>query len=194
MNNHELTWYMQEISMHCLGAEIDFNNFLQVVNNEETNQTRIVWFHLTSFLSHIAMISKFISPISPSGVKKERMNTLQSALNINQDSEVLPRNARDNLEHFDERIDNWIGTDSNTILETVLLNRSGYDFLKVNEKRVKRVLLLNELIFISEARDTSKFELKLQPLFEEVKRIGNEADTWIKLNSPYHYVYTQHGS
>lgn len=191
MNNHELTWYMQEISMHGLGAEIDIKQFLQAVNNEETRQTRIVWFHLTSFLSHAAMISKLVSPISPHGVKKERKCLLQKALNIQSDSEVLPRSARDNVEHFDERIDNWIGTDSSTILESVLLNRAGYNYLGVDRKRVKRMIILDELVFISERKDASKFELKLQPLFDEVKRIADEAEAWIENNSPYNFIYPQ---
>ena len=188
MNDYELTWYMQEISMHSLGAEIDFKHFLQAVKNEETRQTRTVWFHLTSFLSHAAMISKLVSPISPRGVKIERMNLLQEALNIESNSEVLPRNARDNVEHFDERIDNWIGADSSTLLEVVFPNRAGYDFMNVDEKRVKRILLLDELIFISETKNADKFELKLQPLFDEVKRIGDEAEAWIESTSPYNFI------
>ncbi|MGE4444769.1 MAG: hypothetical protein AB7E37_07375 [Candidatus Altimarinota bacterium] len=191
MNDYELTWYMQEISMHSLGAEIDFKHFLQVVKNEETRQTRTVWFHLTSFLSHAAMISKLVSPISPRGVKIERMNLLQEALNIESNSEVLPRNARDNVEHFDERIDNWIGADSSTLLEVVFPNRAGYDFMNVDEKRVKRILLLDELIFISETKNADKFELKLQPLFDEVKRIGDEAEAWIESTSPYNFICPQ---
>ena len=191
MNDYELTWYMQEISMHGLGAEIDFKHFLQTVKNEETRQTRTVWFHLTSFLSHAAMISKLVSPISPRGVKIERMNLLQEALNIESNSEVLPRNARDNVEHFDERIDNWIGADSSTLLEVVFPNRAGYDFMNVDEKRVKRILLLDELIFISETRNADKFELKLQPLFDEVKRIGDEAEAWIESTSPYNFICPQ---
>ena len=192
MNDYELTWYMQEISMHSLGAEIDFKHFLQTVKNEETRQTRTVWFHLTSFLSHAAMISKLVSPISPRGVKIERMNLLQEALNIESNSEVLPRNARDNVEHFDERIDNWIGADSSTLLEVVFPNRAGYDFMNVDEKRVKRILLLDELIFISETRNADKFELKLQPLFDEVKRIGDEAEAWIESTSPYNFTQLSH--
>ena len=191
MNDYELTWYMQEISMHGLGAEIDFKHFLQAVKNEETRQTRTVWFHLTSFLSHAAMISKLVSPISPRGVKIERMNLLQEALNIESNSEVLPRNARGNVEHFDERIDNWIGADSSTLLEVVFPNRTGYDFMNVDEKRVKRILLLDELIFISETRNADKFELKLQPLFDEVKRIGDEAEAWIESTSPYNFICPQ---
>lgn len=191
MNDYELTWYMQEISMHGLGAEIDFKHFLQAVKNEETRQTRTVWFHLTSFLSHAAMISKLVSPISPRGVKIERMNLLQEALNIESNSEVLPRNARDNVEHFDERIDNWIGADSSTLLEVVFPNRAGYDFMNVDEKRVKRILLLDELIFISETKNADKFELKLQPLFDEVKRIRDEAEAWIESTSPYNFICPQ---
>ena len=191
MNDYELTWYMQEISMHSLGAEIDFKHFLQTVKNEETRQTRTVWFHLTSFLSQAAMISKLVSPISPRGVKIERMNLLQEALNIESNSEVLPRNERDNVEHFDERIDNWIGADSSTLLEVVFPNRAGYDFMNVDEKRVKRILLLDELIFISETRNADKFELKLQPLFDEVKRIGDEAEAWIESTSPYNFICPQ---
>ena len=190
MNDYELTWYMQELGMHGLGASIDFSNLLQALENPNTRQTRIVWFHLTSFLAHAAMVSKYVSPINPTGIKKKRMDLLRVTLNVADDSDVLPRDTRDNIEHFDERIDNWVGSDGR-ILEVVLANRSGYDFLRPDEKQIKRVLLQEELIFISEKRDGNKFELELRPLFEEVKRIGNEAEEWIKNSSPYHFVYPQ---
>ncbi len=190
MKDHELTWYMQELSMHGLGAKIDFSNLIKVLNDPNTRQTMIVWFHLTSFLSHAAMISKYLSPINPNGIKKVRMELLREKLNVTVDSDVLPRDARDNVEHFDERIDNWVGGDG-TILEIVIDNRPGFDYLRVNEKQVKRVLLQEELIFISEKKDGSKFELDLQQLFDEVKRIGDEASKWIENSSPYHSIYPQ---
>ena len=190
MNDYELTWYMQELGMHGFGAEIDYSNLLQALGNPDTRQTRVVWFHLTSFLSHAAMVSKYVSPINPKGFKKDRMGLLRDKLNITDASKVLPRDARDNVEHFDERIDNWVGSQS-TILEVVFENRAGYEFIQNDEKRIKRILLQEELIFISEKRDGSKFELELQPLFEEVKRIGNEAEEWIKKHSPYHFIYPQ---
>ena len=180
---------MQELSMHGLGAKIDFNNFVQAINNDEMRQTRIVWFNLTSFLSHAAMISKYLSPINPKGFKKDRMHLLREKLCIENDSDVLPRDARDNVEHFDERIDNWIGTDNNTILEIVFPDRASYDFMSSGKKRIKRVLLLEELIFISEKKDGEKFELELMPLFDEVKRIGDDAVEWIENSSPYHFIY-----
>ncbi len=142
-------------------------------------------------VSTFAMISKYLSPISPRGIKKDRMDILREKLSIGSDSEVLPRAARDNVEHFDERIDNWIGSDANTILEIVFPDRKGYDFMSSSENSIKRVLLLEELVFISEERDCSKFELELQPLFEEVERIGSEASSWIQNSSPYHFISPQ---
>ena len=108
---------------------------------------------------------------------------------VGDDSDVLPREARDNIEHFDERLDNWVVEDNQTILEMVLPDQTGYDFLRIGEKRVKRVLIQDEMIFISEKKDKSQFRLCLQPLHEEVIRIGREAEIWINNKSPYHFVF-----
>ena len=101
----------------------------------------------------------------------------------------MPRDTRDNVEHFDERIDNWVGGENQNLLEIVLPGRDGYNFMHVSEKRVKRVLILNELVFVSEKKDGSKFDLSLRPLHEEVQRIAAEAEKWIAENSPYHLIY-----
>lgn len=187
MNNHELTWYMQELTMHALGAKIDFSSLLKALENPDTRQTRYVWFHLTSFLSHAAMISKYLDPIRPNALKQERMNTLREKLTVSNESHVLPRDARDNIEHFDERIDNWVGSDG-SILEVVLNNRAAYEFIKGADNKVKRILLQDELIFISENRDQTKFELKLEPLSEEITRIGDTGNRWIEKHSPYNFA------
>lgn len=188
LNNHELTWYMQEIAMHGSGAEIQFINFIQILDNEETRQTRLVWSYLSSFLSHAAMISKFTHPTSPSGIKKRRMEALKNILDIAHDSEVLPRTARDNLEHFDERIDNWVGTETN-YLEIVFPDKATAIRSMHNGMRIKRVLALNELIFFSENRDGSRFALELKPLIEEVNRISNKAVEWLESSSPYMFIF-----
>ena len=189
INDYQLTWYMQEISMHAYGAEIDMKQIDNLLSREETIQSRLVWFHLTSFLSHAGMISKLVSPISRDTTANARGATLKAALNIATTSEVLPRNARDNTEHFDERIDNWVSTNANEIIEAVLPDLSSYNYLIGNRKQVRRILLKQERIFISENRDGSKFELNLKPLTKEVARIGDEATKWINTKSPYHFVY-----
>lgn len=189
MDDYQLTWYMQEVSMHTYGADIDMKCIDSLLTDPEMIQSRLVWFHLSSFLSHVGMISKFVSPISKDAIAKARGSTLKAALSVSTTSEVLPRSARDNTEHFDERIDNWVSANAGNIMEIVLPDRNGYNFMRGDEKRVRRVLLKQEYIFISENRDGSKFELELRPLTQEVARIGNEATNWINSNSPYHFVY-----
>lgn len=189
MNEYHLTWYMQEISMHAYGAEVDAKRIFELLDRHETIQSRLVWFHLASLLSHAGMISKLASPISRDAAANARGAALKAALSVEATSEILPRNARDNTEHFDERIDNWVSANATEIMEIVLPDRGGYNYLRGDEKRVRRVLLKKELVFISENRDGSKFELELKPLVQEVARIGNEATKWINTKSPYHFMY-----
>lgn len=193
MNDYQLTWYMQEVSMHSYGAEFDMKRIDDLLSNSEMIQSRLVWFHLSSFLSHVGMISKLVSPISKDASANTRGNALKAALGVSATSEVLPRSARDNTEHFDERIDNWVSANASDIMEIVLPDRDGYNFMRGDEKRVRRVLLKQEYVFMSENRDGSKFELELKPLVQEVARIGHEATMWINTKSPYHFVYPEGG-
>jgi hypothetical protein len=178
---------MQEISMHALGEEVAYRDLVSALEAIETRQTRMVWFYLTSMLHHAAMISKFLRPISKQAAA--RGEALRHALQVAGNSDVLPRDARDNVEHFDERLDNWAKGTSPTILEIVLNNREGYDYLCVAEKRVKRLVISDEMIFVSERKDGSKFELHLRPMHQEVQRIGHAADAWTKTKSPYHFIF-----
>lgn len=191
MNDYQLTWYMQEVSMHAYGAEFDMKRIDYLLSHPEMIQSRLVWFHLSSFLSHVGMISKLVSPISNDASANARGSALKAALSVSATSEVLPRNARDNTEHFDERIDNWVSANAAEIMEIVLPDRDAYNFMRGDEKRVRRVLLKKEYVFMSENRDGSKFELELRPLVQEVARIESEATKWINTKSPYHFVYPQ---
>jgi hypothetical protein len=188
LNDFEITWYMDEIRMHGMCAHIEYHHLCELLRNDRSRQTRLVWFALTAFLSHAAMMSKYLDPIGKGDVKSVRKDTLRQLLGVAAESDVIPRDARDNVEHFDERVDGWVGTDNVSILESVLPDRAAYQYLRVAEKRVRRVLLLNEMVFISEKRDQSKFQLDLTSLHAEVKRIGDAADTWINTKSPFHFI------
>ncbi len=191
MDDYELTWYMHELLMHGWGASREFEALRAALADQRTRQTRIVWFNLTAFLSHAAMISKYLSPINPRGVKETRMNVLRSKLGVDDSSDIVPRDARDNVEHFDERIDNWIGQPGQAVIESVLDDRAAYEYLGAEQKRIKRVLLEKEMIFIFENRDGSKLELALEPLADEVSRISEEARRWVENESPYYFIYPQ---
>lgn len=191
LNDFEITWYMDEIRMHGMCADMEFLQLGELLKDDRSRQTRRVWFALTSFLSHAAMMSKYLDPTGKSDLKSARKEKLRRLLDVTAESEVIPREARNNVEHFDERVDGWIGAENQSVLELVLPNRTAYQYLGVAEKRVRRVLLLREMIFISEKSDRSKFELELISLHDEVKRIGVAADAWIVKKSPYHFISPQ---
>ncbi len=188
-DRYKLTWYMQEICMHALGAKIEYHQLNAALEDDETRQTRLVWFHLSSLLSHSAMISKYLSPISKSAIAVARKNALRAVLCIDSNSEILPRDTRDNVEHFDERIDNWVCSENQNLLEIVLPDRAAFNFMRASEKRVKRVLILDEFVFVSENKDESQLELSLWSLHDEVQRVATVASNWITENSPYHFIY-----
>lgn len=191
LSKEALTWYMQEISMHALGEDVAYYELLRTLDSQEERQTRFVWFHLTSMLHHAAMISKFLQPTSKSLTALARRETLRRTLHVAENSEVLPRDARDNVEHFDERLDNWVDDASPTFLEIVLDDREGYNYLRAAEKRVRRLLIADEMIFVSERKNKSKFELELLPMHEEVQRIGRKAAEWMSTRSTYHFIFPQ---
>lgn len=178
--------------MHTLGARWAYQSVLSLLEEAETRQSHLVWFHLTAFLQHAAMISKFLKPVSNSANKEVahgRGTALRDALGVGPDSDVLPRDARDNVEHFDERMDRWVLDLNSTILEIVVDDREGFEFLRVADKNVKRLLIADELVFISERKDGTKFELCLTPVYSELERIALMADQWMRLNSPYKVIH-----
>jgi hypothetical protein len=57
---------------------------------------------------------------------------------------------------------------------------------------VKRLLIADEMVFVSESRDSSKFEVRLQSVFEELQRICTAAEQWIGQSSPYTFTFPKH--
>lgn len=189
MDNHQLHWYIEEILIHAIAAHGEYSRLCELIADPETVQTRFVWLHLISFLSHAAMISKYLDPIRPKEVAAERMNRLRAELDVNEKSNLLARSARDNVEHFDERIDSWVERGAGAILEMVVPNRAGFEFIGRPENSIKRLLIAEERVFVSEQRDGSRLEFPLDPIANELVAIGQNANRWIETKSPYHFIY-----
>jgi hypothetical protein len=188
LSDKHLTWYMDEVAMHSLGAKQAYRELTVLVSRQDVRQTRRVWFALTRFLSHAAMVSKFLKPISSNSIAKDRSTKLCAALDVDDDSPVLNREARDNTEHFDERIDNWVRDDRGDILEIVFPNRAALEKIFYSDARIRRVLILDEFTYLSEDRDGNRFEIELRPLKEEIVRIAVVAEAWITTKSPHQFI------
>jgi hypothetical protein len=187
MDKYHLHWFTDEIHIHASSAIASYKHMLHLLSERATFQSRDVWFALVSFLTHVAMISKFLDPIHPNETKENRGATLRAHLNVSDDSPIFPRTSRDNLEHFDERIDRWVQTGQNKILEMVFHDRAGFEYLADGNYAIRRVLIADELVFISEDRNGQPVELELRPVYEALQTLWQACVEKLKTESPYSY-------
>lgn len=176
--------------MHASSAIVSYSHFLQLLGDNMTRQSRDVWFVLLSFLTHAAMVSKFLDPIHPKEAKKERGEALRAHLGIADDSVLLTRDARDNLEHIDERIDRWVQRGDTKILEMVFENRAGFDYICEHNGAIRRVLIADEMVFVSEDRHGKRIETSLRPVFESLQVLRTRCAHKLLTESPY-TLFTQ---
>lgn len=191
MDKYHLHWYTDEIQIHAASAIASYKHLVTLVAESKTRQSREVWFVLVSFLTHAAMISKFFDPIKADESKKQRGVALQAHLKIAKDSPILPRAARDNLEHFDERIDNWVENMEDKVLEMVFDDRDGFNFIYEHKGAIRRVLIAEEMVFISEDRHGNPVETKLSPVFEALQSLQDVCLHKLATESPYNYRLAQ---
>lgn len=184
---------VEEVLVQANLAITAHNRLRQTVATLETRQRREVWTFIQSTLSHAAMISKFMKPSSRSTVSEARARELKTLLNVDDTSPVFNRNARNNVEHFDERLDRWLEADQQHILECVFQSRNELDFLNksdLNNKRrfVKRVYLIDEDTFISEGRHGPE-DIRLNEIMGEVVRINQNAKNFLKIDNTVTRIY-----
>lgn len=173
--------------MHVSSALASYTHLLHMLADQRIRQSRDVWFVLLSFLTHAAMVSKLLDPIRPDDAKNERRKALRAHLEVADGSAFLPRDARDNLEHIDERIDGWVRRGETKILEMVFEDRAGFDFIAERNGAVRRVLIQDEMVFITEGRDGNRVETMLVPIFEALQALHAKCEHKLQTESPYHY-------
>src|SRR5712692_4636789 len=88
---------IREIWTQCHFAEAAFRN----LEPKAAINTDIVFSSIHSFLSHCAMVSKLLKA-------KAQGTKIADILHIPSSSEVHNRTARNHLDHYDEKLKNWI--------------------------------------------------------------------------------------
>jgi hypothetical protein len=184
---------IEEVLVQTYLAIEAYNRLRETVANENTRQRREVWAYVQSALSHTAMISKYMNPNSNSALSKARASVLKASLEVVEASPIFSRNARNNVEHLDERIDLWIETGPERMLESVFVSRENYEFLNRSEEElrgwfIKRVYLIDEDTFISQGKNGLE-EIDLAALMNEVRRIEQTAVRVLSEDSTVTRVY-----
>jgi hypothetical protein len=118
--------YLSELRAQCSAVMLAANDLEHLLDNAFTaglfggqseHKVRF-WYALQSFLTAAANISKLLWPIETRGRSKEdkiladwrleRGRDLRQLLTVPDDSPLRSRTFRDHVEHFDERLDQWV--------------------------------------------------------------------------------------
>lgn len=188
MTSEQLHCYTDEVWLHAVIALGEFQTMQETLADPDYRQHRGVWVWLQAFLSHTGMVSKLFSPPTKDPVSKARGEKLSKHLNVTDESPLLDRAARNAIEHLDERMDNWLRGSKTGFLECVFPNRAGLDFLDKSRWSVRRVLLLDEMVFVTEGK-IDREETALTPLRDELERVVGECMARFKTDDPYSYVH-----
>ena len=145
------------------------------------------------FLSHFGMVSKLLyAPSSRRKISSDRARSLRTHLETDIHSALNDRNARNAVEHLDERMDNWLEASDKGILECVFEAKDKYDFLDKEKWIVRRVYLIEKAVFITEEDDGPR-EMPLQPIVDELWRLNNLCREKLDNHNPYHILYPGQG-
>lgn len=144
MTPEQLHIYTEETYIHTQLALSNYQTFRNIVDNPDTRQHREAWMYLQSFLSHFGMVSKLL--FAPSGNRraKDRANELSAHLATDNTSALNNRDARNAVEHLDERMDNWLDAGHKGILESIFEEEKDFAYLSPDRWVVRRVFILAE--------------------------------------------------
>ena len=193
MTPEQLHIYTEETYIHAQLALSNYQTLLNIVNDPNSRQSREAWMFLQSFLSHFGMVSKLLyAPSSRQKISKDRARELRSHLETDTNSALNDRDARNAVEHLDERMDNWLEAEGKGILESVYENREEYDYLDKQRWVVRRVYLISESVFITEERDGPK-EMALEPIVNELRRLLEICSDKLGGINPYYVIRPAQG-
>lgn len=190
MDKHHLHWYLEEMLIHSTAALKNLEVIKALIVDPSKRQTRDVWAAVSGCLGNVAMVSKYLDPVGKTekAKAKARSTKFKSLLGVEETNSVLNRTSRDNIEHFDERIDGWVHSTKSKIIEMVFDDREGFDYICASDAAVRRVLIEDEFVYISEDKDGKRVEIRLMDVERDIKILRNKCAEWIKNESPYSYV------
>ena len=193
MTPKQMFVYTEEVYIHAQLALSNYTTFQNIINDPAARQSREAWMFLQSFLSHFGMVSKLLyAPSSRRKISSDRARSLRTHLETDIHSALNDRNARNAVEHLDERMDNWLEASDKGILECVFEAKDKYDFLDKEKWIVRRVYLIEKAVFITEEDDGPR-EMPLQPIVDELWRLNNLCREKLDNHNPYHILYPGQG-
>jgi hypothetical protein len=188
MTPGQIQVYTEEVYIHASIALREYDEFRAIVEEPSTRQAREAWMRLQSFLSHFGMVSKLLyAPSARKAISRERAQALREHLGIGEDSALNDRDARNAIEHLDERLDNWLEQGDNGVLECVFESHADFTYINTDNLVVRRVYLIEEDVFVTSESDGQK-EMPLTPVVAELRTLMDQCRQTLTENNSYQYV------
>jgi hypothetical protein len=165
--------FLYEVTNQCKFALMAFEDLTQALSS---NDTLRIWYSIHAFLAATGNISKLLWPIKPRYQKRGAM--LRKSLSIGDNSPLKRREFRDYLEHFDERLENWVkATRSQSYIDLSFgfLDKETLIDLGHDPKDILRYFNHEEFVVIF--RDDT---LSLRPSIDAVKELKMKAEEKIE--------------
>jgi hypothetical protein len=159
---------IREISTQAHFAEISYSH----IDPKAEAGTDLVFSSIHSFLSHCAMVSKMLAAKD----EDDPAMSIGHILGISNTSLIHERQFRNNLEHYDERLKEWIRQHGvNSIIGTYNIG-------------LRKMIQVPNMVFVSHYDPYTKMftfvneDFDLGALFNEVSRIKCLTDEWVERN------------
>jgi len=165
--------FLSELERQCNFARIALEQLN--IGIKEMN-LELIWYSIQSFLIATANISKIFWPSSKK--HKERGEKLRKILGIDDNFLIKSRKFRNHFEHFDERIDEWIGKSRNH--NFIDSNIGSINMIQgVDQEDIFRNFdpVKWELIFKGETFDLARIREEIEMIYEKIQMFnkwGNE--------------------
>ncbi len=103
MDKKILSIFQREIERQYRFAIITFQDLQKKLQARDIDR---IWYSIQSFLVAAGNVSKLLWP--PSAHIPNRAKELKNSLGMDDSSPLAPRIFRNHLEHFDERLEDWV--------------------------------------------------------------------------------------
>jgi hypothetical protein len=102
---HEV-FYLESIAYTAGRAVSAFNRFDRAISENRSNHDIVA--AIQEALTHVAALSRFFWPTRKTALRIARGNRLREAFSLTDASPLRSRDLRNALEHFDERLDDFL--------------------------------------------------------------------------------------
>lgn len=154
---------IREISTQCHFAELSFNKLPAATGTDD------IFMSIHSFLSHCAMVSKMLK----SKFEPNDSESIGDILKISLSSIIHTRDFRNHLEHYDERLRDWIDKYPEDITIAT------YNSVPKTMIKGGNVVFVNNYDPLTKMYTFVDEDFDLKPLASEVTRIRELADNWV---------------